>query len=93
VFAFLNHTFTDKSPNNQYLIHDIVKLSTTLIAYCFRYYPTREFASPPLNDSDFEYELIDEFLLDDNHTSPTSIPKRPLAKVRRIQVLKSKSKY
>jgi hypothetical protein len=94
-FAFLNHSFTDKSSDTQYMIHDIVKLSTPLIAnaYCFRYYSTKEFTSPPSNDSDFEYESIDEFLLDGNYTLPPNIAKRPPAKVRKIQMLKAKSKY
>jgi hypothetical protein len=94
-FAFLNHSFTDKSSNSQYMIHDIVKLSTPLVpnAYCFRYYPTKEFAAPPSNDADFEYESIDEFLLDENYTLPATIHTRPPAKVRKIQMLKAKAKY
>jgi hypothetical protein len=71
-FAFLNYSFTDKSSNIQNMIHNIVKLSTPLIAnaYCFRYYPAKDFASPPFNHADFEYESIDEFLLDKNYILP-----------------------
>jgi hypothetical protein len=71
-FNFVNNTFLDKSSGIQYLIHDVVRLSTPLFSnvYCFRYYSTKDFSSPPTTDSDYEYAPIDGFLQDQSYVFP-----------------------
>jgi hypothetical protein len=94
-YNFLQTSFIDKSDNVTYMIHDIVSFSTPQVknVYCFQYYSTADFASPPQSTTDYEYEPIEEFLQDPNYTLPKTIPTRPSAKIRRLNMLSAKKAH
>ena len=51
--------------------------------YCFQYYNVDLFPTTPENNSDFEYESIDDVIHDSNYTFQIPLPTKPNAKVRR----------
>ena len=93
-FKYINQIFTDNTTNSRYRIQDIVRLSTSVVSniYCFQYYNVDLFPTTPENNSDFEYESIDDVIHDSNYTFQIPLPTKPNARVRRTCMITARRK-
>jgi hypothetical protein len=91
-YNFLKISFIDKSNDVTNMIHDFSTPQVNNV-HCFQYYSTADFASPPQLATDYEYEPIEKFLQDPYYKLPKTIPTRPPAKIRRINMLSAKRSH